>query len=231
MYTIGFIAAVYLFARKYVENEPLKKYLDVSANWVNEILNSYKNQEPKYLFERLLILSNKIIFYSLLVIFVTMLLPKDIGKMFIGIIAPIAVISMLLSFSIKWIQYHNKTLKEYFFNLPMLGVLFSPLIFYYIGKYPLDPNININDVFLPFKFIIDRIGIFYFQLLWLAGVSVFIYFGAVVIAFPIYYILYGCIILTALFIKFTEKYISKNVLDVIVGLIALFTGPFLKMFS
>uniref|UniRef100_UPI0024E1EBE2 hypothetical protein n=1 Tax=Chryseobacterium sp. TaxID=1871047 RepID=UPI0024E1EBE2 len=131
MYIIGFIAAVYLFARKYVENEPLKKYLDVSANWVNEILNSYKNQEPKHLFERLLKLSNKIIFYSLLMIFVTMLLPKDIEKMFISIIAPITVISMLLSFSIKWIQYHNKTLKEYFFNLPMLGVLFSPLIFYY----------------------------------------------------------------------------------------------------
>lgn len=218
---VGFLIGIYWFARKTVKNEPLKSQLDNVFDKTNKKLSLYKNQKPKLLLDILLKISNKGIFYSLILLALSLLFPENIERILILLFSPIILLSMLLSFSISWIQHHKKTLKEYFLNFQMLGLLFSPLIFYYIGKYPINPTIDINDIFKPFGFLISKIGIFKFQLIWLFLVAILLYVGALIIASPIYITLYTLIITTAYCIKIIEKHIDKHILDVIVTIIAL----------
>ena len=101
-----------------------------------------------------------------------------------------------ITFYKKEIDKDKKTIKEFFLNFQMLGLLFSPLILHFVGIYFVNPSIDINEIFAPFQPIINEIGIFYFQLIWIAVVGISLYIGAMLIALPIYIILYTLIIIT-----------------------------------
>ena len=190
-------------------------------NSTNNKLSLFKNQKPKLLFNRLLKLSTKGILFSFIFFAIILLLPEKPESYLTKLIVPVAMISMLLNLSISWILYHKKTIKEFFLNFQMLGLLFSPLILHFVGIYFVNPSIDINEIFAPFQPIINEIGIFYFQLIWIAVVGISLYIGAMLIALPIYIILYTLIIITSLLIKFLEKYIDNHTLDGIVGIVAL----------
>lgn len=227
---VGFIVGLYVFARKVVKNEPLKGQLDTIFNKTNRNLSFYKEQKPRLLLGVLLKISNKGILYSLILTFISLLFPENIEKKLIMLFGPIVILSMLLSSSISWFQHHNKTLKEYFLNLQMLGLLFSPLIFYYIGKYPINPAIDITEIFKPFNFLIDKYGIFTFQIIWILVMSTTLYFGALIIAFPIYIILYTLILTTAVIIRAIEKHIDEHIIDGIIG-ITVVVIAFIKIWN
>lgn len=217
MIIIGIFLAIYAFARKVVKNEPLKSQLESIFNSTNNKLSLFKNQKPKLLFDRLLKLSTKGILYSFIFFAIILLLPEKPESYLTKIIAPILIISMLLNLSISWILYHKKTIKEFFLNFQMLGLLFFPLIVHFIGIYYINPTIDIKEIFAPFQSIINEIGIFYFQLIWIVIIGTFLYIGTMLIALPIYIILYTLIIIISLLIKFLEKYIDSHILDGIIG--------------
>lgn len=226
----GFIVGLYVFARKVVKNEPFKGQLDTIFNKINRNLSFYKEQKPRLLLDMLLKISNKGILYSLILTSISLLFPENIGKKWIMIFGPIVILSMLLSSSISWFQHHNKTFKEYFLNLQMLVLLFSPLIFYYIGKYPINPAIDITEIFKPFNFLIDKYGIFTFQIIWLLVISTTLYFGTLIIVFPIYIILYTLILTTAVIFRAIEKHIDEYIIDGIVG-ITVVVITFIKIWN
>ena len=221
MTIIGIFLVIYAFARKVVKNEPLKSQLESIFNSTNNKLSLFKNQKPKLLFNRLLKLSTKGILFSFIFFAIILLLPEKPESYLTKLIVPVAMISMLLNLSISWILYHKKTIKKFFLNFQMLGLLFSPLIVHFVGIYFVNPSIDINEIFASFQPIINEIGIFYFQLIWIAVVGISLYIGAMLIALPIYIILYTLIIITSLLIKFLEKYIDNHILDGIVGIVAL----------
>jgi hypothetical protein len=226
----GFIVALYSFARKVMKNEPLKRQLDTIFNKTNRNLSFYKEQKTRLLLDGLLKISNKGILYSLILIFISLLFSENIENKLILIFGPILIISMLLSSSISWFQHHNKTLKEYFLNIQMLGLLFSPLIFYYIGKDTINPDIDITEIFKPFNFLINKFGIFTFQIIWILVMSITLYFGALIIAFPIYIILYTLILTTVVIIRTIEKYIDEHIIDGMVG-ITVVVIAFIKIWN
>ncbi len=224
MILIGITVTIYLYARKAVKNEPLKGNIESFLSSVNVRLSLYKNQKPKLLLNSLLELSRKVMLYSLISYVIIRLFPDRIQNYFVNLVAPILVISILLQVSISWIHYHNKTLKEFFLSYPVIFLLFTPLIVFFMGEYFGDINFDITNVFYPFKSLIDKIGIFYFQLIWFVVLSISFYLGTMIIAFPIYLMLYTLIVLTSLLIKFLEKYIDIHILDGIVATIGLITA-------
>ena len=224
----GFILGIYSFARKVVKNEPLKGQINSLLDTTNNKLSLFKNEKPKLLLEKLSNISKKGFLYSLILGALILLFPENIEIQLIKLLAPIFILNVILHSSISWIQNHNKTFKEFFFNFQMIGLLFSPLLFYFFDIYS-QTDMKISSIFDPFKNVIENIGLVYFQIIWLVTIIMFLYIGAIIIALPIYLILYTLIIITAYFIKTIEKYINNHILDGIVG-ITIILLSFYKIF-
>jgi len=212
---LGFLLGIYAFARKVVKNEPLKSSLDSLFDNTNRKLSLYKNKKPWLLLENLLKLSERGTLYSFIACLIVFTFPKTIENVLFSLIAPIFLLCLVLNISISWVQKHNKTFKEFFFNFPMIGVLFSPLILYFFNLH-FEFGINLSQIFYPFHSVISNVGIVYFQIIWLIGLILILYFGALIIAFPIYLVLYTLIIITGYFIRMIEKF-NSHILDGIAG--------------
>lgn len=226
---IGFLIGLYAFARKVVKNEPLKGQIDSIIDTANKILSLYKDKKTQHLLDNLLKLSNNGFLYSLILCFFILQLPERFTGYLLMLIAPFLVLCSVLSLSISWINKHNKTFKEIFLNIQMIGLLFLPTIIHLLNSY-LQTNGLFSSVFYPFHYIIANWGLIYFQVFWLIGVFLIFYLGMMVIALPTYFIIYTLIFISAYIIRILEKYIDGHIMDGIVGLISVIV-LFLKLFT
>ena len=121
---IGFVSAIYLFARKIVDKEPLKGKISSIFGRANSMLGLYKDKSPNLVLEQLYIFSNKILLYSLIATLFSSFIFKSLYKDILTFISVFFFVCFMLSFSISWMQKHNKTFKEYFFNYQSLVIIF-----------------------------------------------------------------------------------------------------------
>lgn len=215
---LGIIIALYTFARKVIKNEEIKNQIDQVLDKTNKNLSIYKNNKPYKILNLIYKFSIKLIAYTLIFITISYFFPEKIYSKLILFLSPIFVIAIILSFSIKWIQNHKKALKEYFFNFQMISILFAPIILHFLSNYL---NFDFKETIYPFQNIIDKINVYYFQLIWIVFVIISFYIGGFVIAIPCYLILYSLIYLSAIIIKIIEKYIDQHILDALIGILTL----------
>ncbi|MBA6156697.1 hypothetical protein H3Z83_09245 [Tenacibaculum sp. S7007] len=218
---IGFFVGLYVYARRVVKNDIIKRKIDRVINGTNKALRLYKETKPKTTLKTLNKLSIKGILFSLILSTISLIFTFEIKNELLKFITPIFILSALLAFSISWIQKHKETRKNLFLNINMLSLLFAPSIVYYIGGYIPILNIDINRIFKPLNYLMEDVGVFNFQLIWILMLLVVFYIGAFVVAIPIYTVIYMLILVTALFIKLIEKYIDNNILDAIFGTLTL----------
>lgn len=209
---INVFVVLYLFARNTIKKEPYKNRLENIFGIINQYLKIYGTSRLYDNLHILLTITKKCMPYLFITIFIWSFLPQNIQNSLFLIFYPIFVIVLLLNFSIKWILFHKKTLKEICFNFPVLTLLFAPSIFYLFDKI-----FNISSLHTVTSFF--DLGILKIQVIWLLIIIFVFYVGGFLIAIPIYCFIYSLIYLTMFLIKNIHKFLNENILDAIVGII------------
>lgn len=220
---LGVFVAIYVFATRWVKNEPLKSKIDSSVNNVNGYLLLLVNNNSSYSYDilaRMSYLSSNIIttilVISALLIFI---LPLKILSFILPFLSGIFVVSWLLNLSIEWKHNHKKTVIDFFFkNIGMLSVLLAPIVIFCFSYFTQD---------VLFEDFIETVFPFYFnniwltQLLWFLIIFISMYLCFWIISYPIYMLLRVLIATFSFIIKIFNKYINTNILDGLVGFAVL----------
>lgn len=209
---IGILFAFYKFATKAIVNDPLKGQIDLAIKDANGYLVMIKDVKPSETLADLSKFSTKMILFSVSAfIIINLLLPKgvvnDLNKLTLGI----AGTSILLKLSIDWIQEHRKSIKEIFFNIQNIGLLFAPLIVYSLGSL-----LQMSSYDKDFEYLRSQINtgnILIIQLYWFLTLVIIVYFGFWIIAAPIYFMLRIFIFICSLALRKIDKHVDHNIIE------------------
>lgn len=213
---LSVVLACYIFTRGVIKNELFKSKIDNLYLKINKSLSEYKEHTMSELQDSLMKITSRYLVYIFIVIGLISFIPIDWSYSIKLFLYTLFFLNFGLAFSIKWIRNHRKFVKEHFFNISFLGLVFLPLILYYLGG-----NIYANFVNqIPF-FKILPYALLWIQLSWSVIIVTIWYIGCFIIAIPLYLAICSIIYITVNLLKITEKYIDKQILDAIAGIMTV----------
>jgi hypothetical protein len=222
IYLINSLAVLYIFARKYIEKEPLKSDIENVVNSIDDYLRELKDIQHKLMIKNLAIFSRKIaittfVLFSVISVF----LPKAIASFFVTFLASAFTISLFVHLSIILNQEYRKTIKYFLGNSVSIFLIFSPTLISFVDSYY---NQSFIRVFDGFNHLLKINNLIYLQVYW-AFTIIIAYFIFVFAIAPVYYILYACIFMISIFINTIDKHLNnKSILDFVVALIVAVTA-------
>ncbi|MFZ2784704.1 MAG: hypothetical protein WAZ36_09910 [Sediminibacterium sp.] len=211
---------IYVFARRVLKVESTVKQVDVVLNTANSHISNFADSGSKKNLNALSDLSPRMALYAFIGILFIAIFP--FFKSLIQIPVIVLIVSQLFQLSISWHQHHRKSIKKFFFSDGMILLLLCPTILYILA--PADQQVQLIHILKIGHLTLGTENIFIAQGVWALATLLLFYSIIWLCTSPIYYCLFVSISIMSVGIKFIEKYMNPNILDVVVGAIGVLSA-------